>query len=98
MTITAQSQGAPVPPRKTSYGTILGMPIFEFLTEHPEDASQLSQTMVGFRGAEPAVAAAYDFSPVKIVVDIGGATGRSGFRVDRIVATDSVVSIVEAPL
>ena len=32
--------------------------------------------MVGFHGAEPpAVAAAYDFSGVRTVVDVGGATG-----------------------
>lgn len=32
--------------------------------------------MVGFHGAEPpAVAAAYDFSPFKTIVDVGGATG-----------------------
>jgi hypothetical protein len=35
-----------------------------------------SQTMVGFHGAEPpAVAAAYDFSGLKTIVDVGGATG-----------------------
>ena len=36
----------------------------------------LSEAMVGFHGAEPpAVAAAYDFSGFKTVVDVGGATG-----------------------
>jgi hypothetical protein len=35
-----------------------------------------SETMVGFHGAEPpAVAAAYDFSGLRSIVDIGGATG-----------------------
>jgi hypothetical protein len=35
-----------------------------------------SETMVGFHGAEPpAVAAAYDFSGLQTIVDVGGATG-----------------------
>jgi hypothetical protein len=54
----------------------LGMPIFDWLAQHPEEASLFSETMVSFHGAEPAaVAAAYDFSAMKTVVDIGGATG-----------------------
>ena len=53
-----------------------GMPVFEFLAQHPEEASYFSEAMVGFHGAEPpAVAAAYDFSGIKTVVDVGGATG-----------------------
>lgn len=54
----------------------LGVPIFDWLAQHPEEASLFSETMVSFHGAEPtAVAAAYDFSAMKTVVDIGGATG-----------------------
>jgi SAM-dependent methyltransferase len=53
-----------------------GMPLFEYLRQHPADASYFSEAMVGFHGAEPpAVAAAYDFSGFKTVVDVGGATG-----------------------
>jgi hypothetical protein len=53
-----------------------GMPIFDYLAQHPEDASLFSETMVGVHGAEtPAVAAAYDFSGFGTVVDVGGATG-----------------------
>ena len=52
------------------------MPLFEYLAQHPEEASYFSEAMVGFHGSEPpAVAAAYDFSAVKTVVDVGGATG-----------------------
>jgi hypothetical protein len=51
-------------------------PLFEWLADHPEEASLFSETMVGFHGAEPAaVAAAYDFSRFGTVVDVGGATG-----------------------
>jgi hypothetical protein len=54
----------------------LGMPIFDWLAQHPDEASMFSQTMVGFHGAEPpAVAAGYDFADCKTIVDVGGATG-----------------------
>jgi hypothetical protein len=54
----------------------LGMPIFDWLAHHPEEASLFSDTMVSFHGSEPAaVAAAYDFSGLKTIVDVGGATG-----------------------
>jgi O-methyltransferase/methyltransferase family protein len=54
----------------------LGMPLFDWLAKHQEEASLFSETMVSFHGAEPpAVAAAYDFSGAKTIVDVGGATG-----------------------
>jgi O-methyltransferase domain len=52
------------------------MRLFEYLAQHPDDAALFSETMVGVHGQEPpAVAAAYDFSPFDLVVDVGGATG-----------------------
>jgi O-methyltransferase domain len=52
------------------------MPMFDWLAQHPEDASLFSETMIGIHGAEPAaVAAAYDFSKFTTIVDVGGATG-----------------------
>jgi hypothetical protein len=61
---------------KTGFEKAMGMPIFEYLAQHPDEASYFSEAMVGFHGAEPAaVAAAYDFSRFKVVVDVGGATG-----------------------
>lgn len=61
---------------KPSFDKAFGMPVFEYLGKHPEEASAFSETMVGFHGAEPpAVAKAYDFSGVKTLVDVGGATG-----------------------
>jgi hypothetical protein len=54
----------------------LGMPIFDWLARNPADASLFSETMVGFHGGEPpAVAAAYDFTGLGTIVDVGGATG-----------------------
>ncbi|WP_035604842.1 methyltransferase [Haloferula sp. BvORR071] len=60
----------------TGFEKAMGMPAFEYLSQHPEEASLFSETMVGFHGAEPAaVAAAYDFSGFGTIVDVGGATG-----------------------
>lgn len=61
---------------KPGFDKTMGMNIFEWLGQHPKEASLFSETMVGFHGEEPAaVAAAYDFSGLKTIVDVGGATG-----------------------
>ena len=61
---------------KTGFEKAFGMPVFDYLAQHPEEASHFSEAMVGFHRAEPpAVAEAYDFSAFKVVVDVGGATG-----------------------
>lgn len=61
---------------KTAFEKINFMPVFDFLGKHPEDASLFSETMIGIHGGEPpAVAAAYDFSTLGTIVDVGGATG-----------------------
>jgi len=61
---------------KTGFEKARAMPFFDYLAQHPEEASDFSEAMVGFHGSEPpAVAAAYDFSGVDTVVDVGGATG-----------------------
>jgi hypothetical protein len=61
---------------KSGFEKALGVSIFDWLAKNPEDASLFSETMIGFHGAEPpAVAAAYDFSNVATLVDVGGASG-----------------------
>jgi hypothetical protein len=61
---------------KSGFEKMLGMPIFDWLAKNPEEASLFSETMVGIHGGEPpAIAAAYDFSGFKTIVDVGGATG-----------------------
>ena len=61
---------------QSGFEKALGEPIFDFLARSPEDASLFSETMIGFHGAEPpAVAAAYDFSDVGTLADVGGASG-----------------------
>ncbi|MGE0238807.1 MAG: methyltransferase [Parvibaculaceae bacterium] len=60
----------------TAFEKINGMPVFDYLGRHPEAAARFSETMVGSHGGEPpAVAAAYDFSGLGTIVDVGGATG-----------------------
>ncbi len=61
---------------KPAFEKAWGMPMFDYLAQHPEAASLFSEAMVGFHGSEPpTVAEAYDFSDVRTVVDVGGATG-----------------------
>jgi hypothetical protein len=61
---------------KPGFEKMVGMPIFDWFADHPEEASLFNETMVGIHGAEPAaVAAAYDFSGMKTIVDVGGSTG-----------------------
>lgn len=53
-----------------------GEPIFADLRANPEQAEQLSETMIGFAGEEPAaIATAYNFSGIRTLVDVGGNTG-----------------------
>jgi O-methyltransferase domain len=61
---------------KPGFEQAFGVPFFDWLENHPEQASMFSQTMVGYHGTEhKAVASAYDFSGLGMIVDVGGATG-----------------------
>jgi hypothetical protein len=61
---------------KTGFEKAMGLPLFDWLAKHPTEASLFGEMMVGFHGSEPAaVAAAYDFSGLKVIADIGGANG-----------------------
>ena len=61
---------------KTAFEKAYGMPVFDYLAKHPEDAANFTQAMIGVHGDEPpAIAAAYDFSGFGTVVDVGGASG-----------------------
>jgi O-methyltransferase domain/Dimerisation domain len=61
---------------KPGFEKAQGVAFFDYLAHHPEDASLFSEMMVGIHNQEPpAVAAAYDFSIFKTIVDVGGATG-----------------------
>jgi len=58
---------------KTGFEKAQGMPLFDYLARHPEDASLFSEAMVGFSSQEPpAVAAAYDFRPSRPLSMLAG--------------------------
>ncbi len=55
---------------------IHGQPLFDFLHDHPTGAAQFNEAMSGYSGQEArAILAAYDFSGVTTVVDLGGGHG-----------------------
>jgi hypothetical protein len=60
----------------TGFERSFGMPLFDWLTANPMQASLFNDTMVGIHGLEPAaVASAYDFSDFQTIADVGGSTG-----------------------
>jgi SAM-dependent methyltransferase len=61
---------------EAAIGKVFGAPLFEFLAQHPAEAADFSDAMVGRHGHQPPViAAAYDFGRFKTLVDLGGASG-----------------------
>ncbi|HZN55005.1 MAG TPA: methyltransferase [Candidatus Polarisedimenticolaceae bacterium] len=61
---------------ETAFEKVWKMAPFDYLAAHPEDARNFGEAMIGIHGAEPpAVAAAYDFSKIGTLVDVGGGTG-----------------------
>ncbi len=61
---------------ETGFRKAFGMPLFDWLASHPEQAALFNDTMVGVHGMEPAtVAEAYNFSAFQTIADVGGSTG-----------------------
>lgn len=59
-----------------AFDRVFGKPIFDYLGENPDKAKVFDAAMVGVHGRESsAVAAAYDFSGVRTIADIGGGNG-----------------------
>jgi O-methyltransferase domain/Dimerisation domain len=55
---------------------VFGVPRFRYLADHPEDARIFSEAMTSRSGQEnDAIIAAYNFSELKNVIDIGGGQG-----------------------
>jgi hypothetical protein len=53
-----------------------GQPFFDYLHDHPTAAAQFNEAMSGYSSQEAAaILAAYDFSGVSTVVDVGGGHG-----------------------
>ena len=58
------------------FDKIFGAPIFDYLAEHPEQARDFDEAMVGVHGLETAaMLQAYDFSPFRLLADLGGGNG-----------------------
>ena len=54
-----------------------GVPPFEYLAGHPEEAAVFQQAMSAFSGPEAqAIVAAFDFSQIDTLVDVGGGHGQ----------------------
>jgi ubiquinone/menaquinone biosynthesis C-methylase UbiE len=61
---------------KPAFDHVYGKPIFDYLAEHPEAARVFDAAMTAVHGSETAqMLAAYDFSGVKTLADIGGGNG-----------------------
>jgi hypothetical protein len=59
-----------------AFDKFFGLPIFDYLTSHPDEGAMFSDFLIGINSADaPAIAAAYDFSSCSHIADIGGATG-----------------------
>lgn len=60
----------------TAFEHVFGEPLFEFLRHKPENAAIFDQGMVGVHGRETeAMLAAFDFSDIRVLADIGGGNG-----------------------
>ena len=55
---------------------VFGMDSFDYLARHPDEAANFDEAMAGFtKHIATAVVAAYDFSPFRRIVDVGGGNG-----------------------
>ena len=61
---------------ESGFTKAFGQPVFEYLADHPEVAPVFDAAMTAIHGPEtPAMLAAYDFSGVSTLADIGGGNG-----------------------
>src|SRR5579863_3669557 len=55
---------------------VLGMNVFEYLSQHPEEAVNFNNAMADLSSGDgPAVVASYDFSRFERIVEVGGGSG-----------------------
>lgn len=61
---------------QTSFDKVFGQPIFDHLSENPEEAKIFDAAMMGIHGRESnSVIDAYDFSSIGTLADVGGGNG-----------------------
>jgi precorrin-6B methylase 2 len=59
-----------------AFSHVFGMDRFAYMAQHPDEAATFDAAMAGFtRQIAIAVAASYDFSPFRRIVDVGGGSG-----------------------
>jgi ubiquinone/menaquinone biosynthesis C-methylase UbiE len=59
-----------------AFETLNGRPLFDWLAANPQEGARFQRMMVEVHSPEtPAIVAAYDFSPFKHVIDVGGGHG-----------------------
>jgi O-methyltransferase len=62
---------------KPAVETTLGMPVFEYIKQHPDYSAVFNNAMTTFSAAiVPAVLEAYDFSDIDLLVDVAGGHGQ----------------------
>jgi O-methyltransferase domain len=60
-----------------AFDKVFGKPRFDWLADHPVEATLYQHAMIAFsQGANQTVAEAYDFAPFSRVVDVGGGHGQ----------------------
>jgi hypothetical protein len=61
---------------ESAFTHVMGAPFFDYLEQNPELGIPFQQQMAVYAAmTDPALAAAYDFSPFRTVCDVGGGTG-----------------------
>lgn len=61
---------------QTGFEHRFGRPLFDYLGDHPEQAAMFDRAMVAIHGRETAaVLDAYDFTPFRKLIDLGGGNG-----------------------
>ena len=61
---------------KPAFDHIYGVPVFDFLSVHPDKARLFDSAMVGVHGRETsAMLDAYDFAGIPVLADVGGGNG-----------------------
>lgn len=59
-----------------AFDRTFGEPVFEYLPKHPDEAATFNEGMTGFsQQAATGVLKAYDFTPFRTIVDVGGGHG-----------------------
>ncbi len=61
---------------ETAFDKVFDQPVFDYLSEHPDESAVFNEGMTGFSGSEAiAIIDGYDFSRFRSIIDIGGGHG-----------------------